>query len=504
MGKSPTMEGGPVTITIFGASGDLSHRKLIPALFSLYGKGRLPEDFCILGMAIDELTTAELCDSYREWIEERSGGGFDAQRWERFAGRIEYLRAGFTEDESYARLGEMLTAGGGGGRGCLFYLAIPPRFIVEVIGRLGRSGLLEEGDGWRRVVVEKPFGHDLESARELNHEIHQYMDERQIYRIDHYVGKETVQNLLVFRFANTMFEPLWNRNYVDHVQITLAEEVGVEHRGEFYDQVGVVRDIFQNHMMQLLALIAMEPPAAFTADALHNEKVKLLSAVRPIAEEEVGLNAARGHYIGFDEEPGVAPDSQTATFAAVKLYVDNWRWNGVPFYLRSGKKLKRKLTEVIVQFKCPPHIMFPTPDDFCDTPNMLALCLQPDEGIHLRFEAKVPDTVTDMRPVDMEFRYENAFGPSAIPEAYERLLLDAIGGDRSLFIRNDGVEMGWRLMDPVIRGFMSQLEKLPCPRYEPGTWGPVEADELLRRDGRRWLHGCGERAGEACETGERE
>ncbi len=495
------MTAGPATLVIFGASGDLAHRKLIPALYSLYVKQRLPQDLTIVGFAIDDFDDEGIRRSYREWIEAH-GGGVDEQRWREFAGRIRYLRSGFEEDAGYGELKSILDQAGPGG--CLCYLAVPPRFIVEVIRRLGESGITREDGGWRRVVVEKPFGHDLESARRLNRDIHAVLREDQIYRIDHYVAKETVQNLLVLRFANTIFEPLWNRNYVDHVQITLAEEVGVEHRGAFYDRVGVIRDIFQNHLMQLMAVVAMEPPAALEADALHNEKVKLLAAVRVMEPGEVERYALRGRYRGFREEPGVAPDSETATFAALKLYIDNWRWDGVPFYLRSGKKLARKVTEILVQFKRPPHLVFPGAGGFRARSNLLALCLQPDEGVHLRFEAKVPDTVAEMRPVDMEFRYAESFGESAIPDAYERLLLDAVAGDRSLFVRNDGIEIGWRLMDPVIEGFRLDAERRPCPVYEPGTWGPAEADELLGRDRRRWLYGCGERAGEACDTASHE
>lgn len=325
----------------------------------------------------------------------------------------------------------------------------------------------------------------------LNQGIHEVLNENQIYRIDHYLGKETVQNILVYRFANALIEPVWNRNYIDHVQITVAEDVGVGHRAGYYDGVGVVRDMFQNHLLQLLTLVAMEPPASFSADALRNEKVKVLSAVRPIAANEVASHTIRGQYRGYREEPGIASDSQTATYAAIRLLVDNWRWKGVPFYLRSGKLLAEKTTEILIQFKQPPHLMFPLPPESEIPANMLALCLQPDEGIHLRFEAKVPDTTAEMRGVDMEFHYRDSFGPSAIPEAYERLLLDALNGDASLFTRSDQIELGWGLMDPIIAGWHAP-DAPSLSVYEPGSWGPAEAEAFLQRDGRGWLRGCKE------------
>jgi glucose-6-phosphate 1-dehydrogenase len=333
------------------------------------------------------------------------------------------------------------------------------------------------------VVIEKPFGTDLKSARQLNEQIHKVLNEQQIYRIDHYLGKETVQNILVSRFANTIFEPLWNRNYIDHVEITVAEKVGVEHRGRFYDQVGVLRDMFQNHLLQLVSLVAMEPPVSFDASALRNEKVKVLSAIQPMKEDEVPRRTVRAHYKGYREEEGVDPQSTAATYAALRLQIDNWRWQGVPFYLRSGKYLKEKLSQVTIEFKEPPHLLFPNAQEQM-TPNMLVLYLQPDEGIHLRFEAKVPDSVSRMRSVDMEFHYADSFGKTAIPEAYERLLLDTITGDASLFTRADEVETAWGIVDPILRVW--EAEKQPLAFYEPGSWGPQEADELLAREKRMW------------------
>ncbi len=350
---------------------------------------------------------------------------------------------------------------------------------------------MREDSGWRHVVIEKPFGTDLESARALNAQIHQVLGEDQIYRIDHYLGKETVQNILMFRFANTIFEPLWNRNYIDHVQITVAENVDVGHRAGYYDGVGVLRDMFQNHLMQLLTLVAMEPPASFDADALRNEKVKVLRSINPITPDEVAGETVRAQYCGYCETEGVAPDSITPTYAALRFVIDNWRWKGVPFYLRSGKALAEKLTQIIIQFKEPPHTMFPLPPGKQVTPDMLVLYLHPDEGIHLRFEAKVPDTVAEMRSVDMEFHYADSFGLTAIPEAYERLLLDALQGDAALFTRADEVETAWGLIDPIIQAW-KQTDKPPLASYDPGTWGPPTADELLARDGRAWLYGSDE------------
>ncbi len=366
----------------------------------------------------------------------------------------------------------------------MYYMALPPTVFPVIIDNLDATGQLHENGGWRRVVLEKPFGTDLTSAVTLNEQVHKALNENQIYRIDHYLGKETVQNILFTRFANTIFEPIWNRTYIDHVQITVAETVGVGHRGGFYDSVGVLRDMFQNHLLQLLTLVAMEPSASFSASDLRNEKVKVLSAVQPISPEQVAASTVRGQYKGYRSEKGVDPNSTTPTYAAMRLYINNWRWKGVPFYLRSGKNLAEKQSQIIIQFKEPPLAMFPMQTT---KPNMLVLYLQPDEGLHVRFEAKAPDTVAETRSVDMEFHYAEAFGQTAIPESYERLLLDAIQGDASLFTRADEVETAWGLMDPILQTWEThQTPSLAV--YRPGSWGPPEGYDLLARDGRRWLN----------------
>jgi glucose-6-phosphate 1-dehydrogenase len=478
------------TIVIFGASGDLSHRKLIPALFNLYRKGRLPERFQILGCATrgwdDETFRAQL----RAGLDIHAGFQFSEDEWLGFSNRLHYRSINFSDANDLARLENALIALENGPADRLFYLATAPRFFPVIVNFLGQASLVKEDEGRRCLVVEKPFGTDLASARELNRKLHSCLEENQIFRIDHYLGKETVQNLLVFRFANSVFEPIWNRNHIDHVQITVAEKVGVEHRAGYYDGVGVLRDMFQNHLMQLLTLIALEPPATYKADALRDEKVKVLQSIRPLAAGEVKQSTVRGQYRGYLREPGVAPDSQTATFGAARFYIDNWRWQDVPFYLRSGKNLAEKSTEIIIQFKRPPRRMFPLPQDFEMFANILALCLQPDEGIHLRFEVKVPDTPADMALVEMNFHYQNAFGPAAIPEAYERLLMDAMNGDPSLFIRADQAELAWELIDPIVAAWESS-DAPPLALYEPGSFGPPESHRFMAADGRRWLRSCG-------------
>jgi len=476
------------SLIIFGASGDLSQRKLIPALFSLFRKGRLPADFRIIGFATRPWSTDDFRAAARAGADQFAGFKFADSEWAAFAPRLTYLSGNFTDPAAFAQLADILGQLEAGPADRLFYLATPPRFYADIIANLGQAGLASEDAGWRRVVIEKPFGHDEASARALNQAIHQALDERQIYRIDHYLGKETVQNILVSRFANTIYEPLWNRNYVDHVQITVAETVGVGSRAGYYDSVGAVRDMFQNHILQLLSLVAMEAPASFDAEAQREEKVKALKAVRPIRADEVAHNTVRAQYRGYRGEPGVAPDSQTETYAALRFTIDNWRWQGVPFYLRSGKRLAAKASEITIQFKRPPHLMFPLAADKELAPNVLTLCLQPDEGIHLRSQAKVPDTVADMHTVSLAFHYRDTFGANPIPEAYERLILDALHGDAALFTRGDRAELAWRLLDPILAAW--QAGKAPLASYEPGSWGPAEADELLARDGRAWLHGC--------------
>lgn len=475
--------GLPISIVIFGASGDLTQRKLVPSLFNLCRKGRVPKQFRIVGYGNTAFSDEEFRAHLEEGVKQFASFEFEREEWNAFAPNLAYLQGRYTDLADFKRLAAFLKDWETGSGNRIYYMATPPGVFPNIIDLLGLTGQLTENGGWRRVVIEKPFGTDLASARSLNEQIHKTLNERQIYRIDHYLGKETVQNILVTRFANTIFEPLWNRNYIDHVEITVAEQVGVEHRARFYDHVGVMRDMFQNHLLQLATLVAMEPPASFDANALRNEKVKVLSSIHPMKPEQVAQRTIRAQYQGYREEEGVDSQSMTPTYAAVKLQIDNWRWQGVPFYLRSGKRLKEKLSQITIEFKEPPHMLFPSKDDRL-TPNMLVLYLQPDEGIHWRFEAKVPDTIADMRSVDMEFHYADSFGKTAIPEAYERLLLDTITGDASLFTRADEVETAWGLIDPILEAW--ELQDQPLAFYEPDSRGPIEADDLLARDKRKW------------------
>jgi glucose-6-phosphate 1-dehydrogenase len=476
----------PTSIIIFGASGDLSQRKLIPSLFNLCRKGRLPKKFNIVGFGGTAFSDEEFREHLHKGAKEFAVFKFKEPEWDDFAEHLVYQQGKYNQAADFEKLNTRLTELEGESANRLYYMALPPTLFPTVIDQLGSTGQLHENGGWRRVVLEKPFGTDLASAVKLNEQVHAVLQEKQIYRIDHYLGKETVQNILFTRFANTIFEPLWNRTYIDHVQITVAEEVGLEHRAGFYDGVGVLADMFQNHLLQLVTLVAMEPPASFNASHLRNEKVKILSAIQPMTSKEVAENTVRAQYRGYRNEPGVKPDSDTATLAAMRLFINNWRWQGVPFYLRSGKKLAEKQSQIIIRFKEPPLAMFPMPAGKQMTPNMLVLYLQPDEGVHLRFEAKVPDKINETRSVDMEFHYAEEFGQTALPEAYERLLLDALQGDASLFTRSDEVEMAWSLIDPILQTWEKE-QVPPLAIYKPGSWGPPEADELLARDGRHWM-----------------
>jgi glucose-6-phosphate 1-dehydrogenase len=476
--------GLPTTIIIFGASGDLTQRKLIPSLFNLFRKHRTPKKLQIVGFGGTEFSDEQFRERLHTGVKEHAGYDFTEEEWSIFAPNLSYHQGKYTDANDFVRLAERLTQLENGEANRLFYMALPPTLFPVIIDNLGKSEQLHENGAWRRVVLEKPFGTDLESAVTLNNQVHKALNENQIYRIDHYLGKETVQNILFTRFANTIFEPIWNRTYIDHVQITVAETVGLEHRAGFYDGVGVLRDMFQNHLLQLLSLVAMEPPASFSATHLRNEKVKVLSAIQPMTPEQVAKGTVRAQYKGYLNENQVNPNSTTPTYAAMRLYINNWRWKGVPFYLRSGKNLAEKLSQIIIQFKEPPLAMFPMQTT---RPNMLVLYLQPDEGLHVRFEAKAPDTVAETRSVDMEFHYAEAFGPTAIPESYERLLLDTIQGDASLFTRADEVETAWSLIDPILQTWEThQTPSLAV--YRPGSWGPPEGYELLARDGRRWLN----------------
>jgi glucose-6-phosphate 1-dehydrogenase len=490
-------------VVIFGASGDLTKRKLIPALYNLALEKRLPERFAVVGYARSEMTHDDFREKMREAVKEFSRTGLkDKEVWDRFASTLYYVRGGYDEnDVGFKNLKEFIDGFDRGSRVLpvrVFYLAIPPDLYGTAVERIAAAGLATkestDGEPRTRVVIEKPFGTDLQTARELNRRIHEVFDEKRIYRIDHYLGKETVQNIMVLRFANAVFEPIWNRRYVDHVQITAAETVGVENRGGYYEQAGVVRDMFQNHLLQLLCMIAMEPPVGLDADSVRDEKGKLLKSVRPVASEEVATAAVRGQYgpgridgqevVGYRQEPGVAKNSTTVTYAAIRFFIDNWRWEGVPFYLRSGKRLAKRVTEVAIEFKRPPLLLFKSHAVEDVNPNVLVMRIQPDEGVSLTFEVKPPGHDMVIRPLNLDFSYAEAFGNSP-PEAYETLLEDCIEGDSTLFTRHDWVELAWSLVDPIIQVWNLSKPR-NFPNYEASSWGPREADEFMAREERRW------------------
>ena len=489
----------PNAFVLFGATGDLAHRKVMPAIYQLLRTNLLPAEFSVVAVArrpyTDDAFRAEVRSSLEMYSRVQP---IDETAWAELSKRITYQQLDFADDPGYDRLSERLDAldaerGTAGNR--LYYLATQPSQVTEIVRQMGRVGLDHElhGGGWRRVVVEKPFGRDLDSARRLNHELTKVFRESQIYRIDHYLGKETVRNLMVFRFGNGIFEPVWNRSYVDHVQITVAESLGVEGRGAFYEETGAGRDILQNHLLQLMTLVAMEPPSSFSADALRDQKVQILRAITAPDVEHIKTSVVRGQYaagwvegepaVGYREEPEVDPQSETETFVAGRFTIDDWRWSGVPFYLRAGKRMPKRATEIAIQFKEVPLRLFrDSPGD--PAPNVLAMRIQPDEGIMLRFAAKVPGLGLDVRTVNMDFAYGTSFAVDS-PDAYETLILDGLLGDASLFTRADEVEAAWSVVTPII-GAWTEMPAPHFPDYAAGTWGPEAANELMERDGRRW------------------
>jgi len=491
----PVQPAGPCALIIFGAAGDLTKRKLLPALYNLAKSNLLPQEFAVVGVARAPISTDDFRTNLTRDIYEFATSSVDTSLWEQLGQRLYYLPGEFQDPETYTRLKHLLTEVD---RECgtqgnyLYYLATAPGFFCDIIWQLGNAGLTREAQYWRRVVIEKPFGHDLESAQMLNKNITGVLKECQIYRIDHYLGKETVQNILMFRFGNGLFEPVWNHHYIDHVQITVAEHVGVEGRGGYYEGAGALRDMVQNHLFQLLAMVAMEPPVSFEADAVRDEKSKLLRTIQPLAAADALTCAVRGQYSdgmvnglpapAYRSEPRVAPDSRTETFAALKLTIDNWRWANVPFYLRTGKRMPERVSEIAIQFKQAPSLLFrQTPIEQL-TPNFLVLRIQPNEGIGLQFGAKVPGPAVRMGAVAMDFCYADYFNTTPTT-GYETLLYDCMIGDATLFQRSDNVELGWSVVKPILDVWQASPK---LPHYAAGTWGPQEAHELLARDGRQW------------------
>lgn len=479
----------PHTFVILGASGDLTHRKLVPALYHLFRKGRLPKETRIVGFSRTPFTHDAWRSDLAKAVARYVGNDFDPAVWDRFSQNIYYQPGDIGQVEGFTNLARLLREIEKAVNSTrVYYLATAPQFYEPAVEQLGRSGLASEETGKRRVIIEKPFGTDLKSAQHLNEAVHAVFSEQQVYRIDHYLGKETVQNLLVLRFANTIFEPIWNRNYIDHVQITVAEEVDVGRRAGYYDSAGVMRDMFQNHLLQLVMITAMEAPVRYEADAVRNEKVKVLQAIRPARGEDVHRDTLRGQYRGYLAADGVRPGSRTASFAAIKLWIDNWRWQGVPFYLRSGKAMSCRTTQIVVQFREPPHMLFPDGPKSVAESNRLVIQVQPAEGIQLQFETKVPDAGMRLRQTDLDFRYQREFR-GMIPEAYERLLLDALEGDASLFARADEVEASWSICDPILEEW-ERSDKPELYVYEPGLWGPEESTQWMAEQGRQWFDIC--------------
>jgi glucose-6-phosphate 1-dehydrogenase len=486
----------PCAIVMFGASGDLARRKLLPALYDLSYHACLAPRFRLLGFARTHMSDDDFRQKAGESLPTGNEEGADENQKTEFLKQLQYFTGDYDDAEAYRRLAQRLDELDGEGQlggNRLFYLATPPEVYAHVIEQLKNAGLTKPKTekSWTRIIIEKPFGRDQASARELNSKVLAAFDESQVYRIDHYLGKETVQNMLVFRFGNGIFEPLWNRNYIDSVQITAAESLGVERRAAFYETAGALRDMIQSHVLQLTSLVAMEAPATFDATAVRNEKIKVLQSMKPFTKETLWKSVVRGQYgpgqvngkpvPGYRQEPGVKPDSATETFVALKLYVDNWRWSGVPFYLRTGKRLARPLTEVAIQFKSAPHMVFRGEDQ---ETNSLILNIQPDEGISLSFGAKAPGAQMHIRPVTMDFKYKDAFGTSTRP-AYATLINDCIRGDATLFDRADSVEAAWALVDPVLEAWQSASPP-PFPNYPAGSQGPRAADDLTVPDGRQW------------------
>ncbi|GAC1617643.1 MAG: glucose-6-phosphate dehydrogenase [Candidatus Acidiferrum sp.] len=503
--------GPPCVMVIFGATGDLTKRKLIPALINLAQEGLLSKQFAIVGFASNDYTTESLRKTLGEEIPKFAPDAIDLKMWDWIAERIYYVRGDFQDPEAFKRLQQQIVdveqkQNTLGNR--FYYLAVAPRFFSPIAVQLGAAGMTKEENGkWARVIVEKPFGHDLESARQLNADLKRVLDEKQIYRIDHYLGKETVQNVMVFRFSNNIIEPLWNRNYVDHVQITASETVGVEHRGGFYETAGALRDMVPNHLFQLLTMTAMEPPISFDADEVRNKQAEVLHAIQPLGPEDVLTHAVRGQYGegsadgqpagAYRSEPDVAPTSNTETFVGLKLSIDNWRWAGVPFYLRTGKRLAKRATEIVIQFRRTPFVLFRNTTVKNLETNRLVIHIQPDEGISLSFGAKVPGSVMRLGLVNMDFDYGSYFGAEH-STGYERLLRDCMAGDATLFQRADMVEAGWNVLQPILDVWRA-LPARGFPNYAAGSWGPSEAEDLLGRDGRAWRR-IGEDDLEKCAT----